>query len=276
MASLRFISFFAGIGGGDRGFEQAGYQCVAQIEAAAEPRTVLAAHWPAVPLFGDVRGLLWPLLPVAELYIISDPCQRNTMANSRIADGKTPQSLWRYALGGVAVRRPTYVVRENPTHQRKDAPSSHEIVAADLENLGYECTIIDMQGGEVSSVSRQRTFVCAGLGQAGRRLGELLDRRRCSKGDWPSHGSQAQPFAALTCHPFRYDNRDNFIAYPDGRCRVLSHAERLRAQGFPEEWLDALGPVGLHTVAKLTGNAWPPFMARFIGRLLNESTEDIA
>ena len=265
---MRFISFFAGIGGGDMGFENAGHKCVCQIESAIKPRTVLHSHWPGVLLLGDIHGLLCDILPHADLYIVSDPCQRNTVANSRIADGKTPESLWNTARDIIKKRLPTYVVRENPTHQRLDAPSSHAIVAKDLENYGYECTIIDMQGGEISGVSRQRTFVCAGIGSSGERLGELLDRNRCSKRDWPAHGSQAQPFAALTCHPQRYDNRDNFIAYPNGRCRVLSHAERLRAQGFPENWLDALGPVGLHTVSKLTGNAWPPFMARYIGNLL--------
>ena len=265
---MTFVSFFAGIGGGDLGFEAAGHVCLAQIENDPICRQVLRAHWSATAILGDIHHVDAADLPKAGLHIVSDPCQMNTTANSRINSGRTQPSLWREAYRIISETRPAFVVRENPTHQRKDAPSRHEYVAAQLENSGYVCTIIDMQGGEVSGVSRQRTFVCAGLGPAGERLHQLLARHRCAKRDWPSHGSAAQPFAALTCHPYRYDNRDNIVAYPDGRCRVLGVRERLRAQGLPQTWLDCLGGVGLFRAAKLTGNAWPPFMAEFIGRLL--------
>ncbi len=273
MASLRFIDFFAGIGAGGKGFEEAGHKCVAVMENDRTCQAILLHHSPSVPLFQDVRWTLPALLPVADLYTISDPCQANTCANSRANNGRLAPSFWRDAFRYIRSRTPDFVIRENPTHQRRNAPSRHEYVASDLEKVGYVCTIIDMQGGEISGVSRQRTFVCAGLGSAGERLRECLARHRCDKRNWPKIGSPAIPFAALTCHPYRYDNRDNFILYRDGRVRVLSRKERLLAQGLPETWLDCLGEVSLMKCAKLTGNAWPVFMARFIGRCLYEATE---
>jgi len=283
MASLRFISLFAGIGGGDKGMEDSGHCCVAQMENDPVCRKVLSHHWPGLLVDGEGKGIFWGKgdiegvwpgdLPEADFYTVSDPCQRNTMANTRIKDGRTPPSLWGEAYMLIVARKPRFVLRENPTRVRREAPSRPERVAECLERIGYECTIIDMQGGQVSGVSRQRTFVCAGLGYAGVRLRELLGRHRCSKRDWPKIGSAQIPFRALTCHPYRYDNRDNFIAYADGRLRVLSRTERLRAQGFPEDWLDCLGEPSLMRVAKLTGNAWPSFMAKWLGRLLWEATE---
>lgn len=283
MGSLRFISFFAGIGGGDIGMEAAGHQCVGQIENDPVCRKVLSHHWPGLlidghadGLFvgkGDIEGVHGSELPAADAYIISDPCQRNSLANTRIKDGRTSPSLWGDAYTVIHARPPQFVIRENPTRIRKDAPSPPEVVAECLERIGYECCIVDMQGGEVSGVSRQRTFVCAGLGPAGKRLCELLARDRCAKRVWPKIGSPQIPFRALTRHPYRYDNRDNFVAYRDGRVRVLSRAERLRAQGFPEDWLACLGDPSLMRVAQLTGNAWPTFIAEYIGKLLYTASD---
>ena len=276
---MKFISFFAGIGGGDKGFEAAGHECVGQIEQDPVCRRVLRHHWPHIFMpgdeshpyaNGDIEFVASGDLPEAALYIVSDPCQQNSRANSRIQNGVSPRSLWAAAYLLVHLKRPTFVIRENPTLIRKDAPSSAERVAADLERIGYVCTIIDIQGSQVSGVSRQRTFVCAGIGPAGQRFRDVLRGYKCTKGDWPAHGSAEAPFAALTCHPRRYDSRDNFIVEPDGRVRVLSGRERLRGQGFPETWLECLGEVSLTRATKLTGNAWPVFMAEYIGRLVTE------
>jgi len=51
---MRFLSFFAGIGGLDLGMEQAGHQCVGQVEIDPFCRTILAKHWPDVPRWSDI------------------------------------------------------------------------------------------------------------------------------------------------------------------------------------------------------------------------------
>ena len=50
----KFISLFAGVGGFDLGMEQAGHECVAQVEWDKNAAGVLKHRWPNVPLFCDV------------------------------------------------------------------------------------------------------------------------------------------------------------------------------------------------------------------------------
>jgi DNA (cytosine-5)-methyltransferase 1 len=271
MASkFTFVSHFSGIGAGDLGLYFAGFTCLAHIEADRRCREVLAHHWPAVPNFEDIRTIDLSVLPEADLHLVTDPCQCNTAANSRYHD-RPRECLWPYSLAIIAAKRPQYVCRENPTRQRRNAPATHETVAIDLEELGYVSTIIDCQAGEVCGVSRRRTIVAAGLGPAGHSLRKRLDQHRCTIRDWPKDASSAMPFAALTCHPYRYDSRDNFIAYPDGRIRVLSHGERLRAQGLPETWLDCLGRPSLWQCAQMSGNALPVYLARWFGDIVRRT-----
>ena len=54
MKQLTFVSLFAGVGGFDLGFEQAGMKCVGQVEIDKHCQKVLQKHWPDVPLHDDV------------------------------------------------------------------------------------------------------------------------------------------------------------------------------------------------------------------------------
>jgi DNA (cytosine-5)-methyltransferase 1 len=55
--TLTFGSLFAGVGGFDMGFEQAGWDCKFQVEWDKNCRTILDKHWPDV----DPNGLMFPM-----------------------------------------------------------------------------------------------------------------------------------------------------------------------------------------------------------------------
>lgn len=80
--TLRFCSAFAGIGGFDYGFELAGMTCVSQIEVDKHARSVLAHHWPDVPLLGDIRDVSGTDLGDIDVLVGGFPCQDVSIANT--------------------------------------------------------------------------------------------------------------------------------------------------------------------------------------------------
>ena len=48
MTGLTYVSLFSGVGGFDLGFDQAGWECVAQVEWDKHCQQILARHWPDV------------------------------------------------------------------------------------------------------------------------------------------------------------------------------------------------------------------------------------
>lgn len=132
--SITFVSLFTGIGGLDRGLEMATMQCVAQVESDPYAIKILEKEWPAVPKIHDIRDAGAANLPRSDFIVGGDPCQRNSNA-------------WRHgtgdeSLGGEFIRildecRPRFVLRENPSVVRRDAPWSWQHFRSELERLGY-------------------------------------------------------------------------------------------------------------------------------------------
>ncbi len=85
----KFISLFAGVGGFDLGMEQAGHECVAQVEWDKNAAGVLKHRWPNVPLFCDVSKVSADDLPDCEFITYGFPCQDLSIAGQRKGlDGK--------------------------------------------------------------------------------------------------------------------------------------------------------------------------------------------
>ena len=85
----KFISLFAGVGIFDLGMEQAGHECVAQVEWDKNAAGVLKHRWPNVPLFCDVSKVSADDLPDADFITYGFPCQDLSVAGKREGlDGK--------------------------------------------------------------------------------------------------------------------------------------------------------------------------------------------
>ena len=85
----KFISLFAGVGGFDLGMEQAGHECVAQVEWDKNAAGVLKHRWPNVPLFCDVSKVSADDLPDCDFITYGFPCQDLSVAGKREGlDGK--------------------------------------------------------------------------------------------------------------------------------------------------------------------------------------------
>ena len=70
-----YISLFSGVGGFDLGFDEAGWECVGQVEWDKNCQAVLNHHWPDVPKWWDVSEVSGYDLPEADAIIFGSPCQ---------------------------------------------------------------------------------------------------------------------------------------------------------------------------------------------------------
>ncbi len=140
-SALGVASFFAGIGGFDVAFENAGFKVVMQCEISPFCKRVLKHHWPDVPLHADIK-LLEPV-DIPESAIVwcgGFPCQDVSLANQGKRQGlKGKRSGLFYEFARlVKERKPKWLVLENVpgllnSHDGKDFQG----VLEELDELGY-------------------------------------------------------------------------------------------------------------------------------------------
>lgn len=81
--SIKVVSLFAGIGGFDLAFDQAGFEIVAHVEKDANCRKLLASKWPNVIALDDVRTAGKHNLPDCDVIVGGSPCQGFSVAGLR-------------------------------------------------------------------------------------------------------------------------------------------------------------------------------------------------
>lgn len=158
METMNVLDVFSGIGGFSLGLERAGMRTVAFCEIDTFARSVLAKHWPDVPIHGDVRSLRG--VPLSGL------------VDRRQAEGLERRSE-RPAL------RPDWIVIENVGHTwRRWVPELRRL----LHGIGYASVPFRVRASDVGAPhERSRIFVVANAD------GELL---RQLQGWWSGPGRQ--------------------------------------------------------------------------------------
>jgi DNA (cytosine-5)-methyltransferase 1 len=133
---MRFISLCAGIGGIDRGLEQAGHECVGQVEIDPFCRQVLAKHWPHIPQLEDVRSFRGHEFGEFEMLVAGYPCQPFSHASAGRRKGEQDERhLWPEINRIVRTVQPQFVLLENvPAHLELGFGT----VLADLAESGYD------------------------------------------------------------------------------------------------------------------------------------------
>jgi len=170
---MKMLSLFSGIGGIDLAAEWAGVDTVAFCEIDPFCQKVLKKHWPAVPVFDDVKQLNKQTL--LDAGVISDeqsidiicggfPCQPFSVAGKR--KGKSDdRDLWPEMFRVIQELKPTWVVGENVANF---VNMELERTLVDLESEGYTAqTFIIPACGVDAKHQRYRTFVVAYSGSLG-------------------------------------------------------------------------------------------------------------
>ena len=157
---MRIGSLFSGVGGLEKGLEDAGLgHTVWQVEQDAYCRAVLAKHWPDAERFDDVRTVGASVLAAVDLICGGFPCQDVSSAGKRAGLAGARSGLWFEYLRVVTELRPQWVVVENVASGARDW---FDQVVEGLERQGYACLPVPIAASDVGAPHRRdRVFVIA-------------------------------------------------------------------------------------------------------------------
>lgn len=165
-------SLFAGIGGFDLGFENAGFHTSWQVEIDPICKAVLSDRFPHATQFDDVRNCLPQIrdLPnggAVDVIIGGFPCQDVSMAGKRAGLNGKRTGLFFAAAEIVRTIKPKFVVLENVTGliNSNDGKDLQTVIET-LAQCGYVgfWRVLDSRYFGVPQ-KRRRIFLVAGLGE---------------------------------------------------------------------------------------------------------------
>ena len=106
-------SLFSGIGGIDKGFQDAGWEVAYQVESDGFCNRVLQEHWPEVPRWGDIRTVRGSELPPVDCCAAGVPCQDVSVAGKRAGlNGERTGLFWEF-VRILEETRPRWFLFEN-------------------------------------------------------------------------------------------------------------------------------------------------------------------
>ena len=252
---MKFISFFAGIGGIDLGLERAGHECVGQCEIDPYAIKVLEKHWPDVPRFGDITKVVADELPEADLWAGGFPCQDISVAGKgKGLDGERSGLFFDF-MRLVREVRPKFLLMENVAAL---VVRGLDRVLGTLAESGYDAEWSCVPACAMGAPhSRDRLFLIAN------RVGV-----RCCT------GSNNQQEYAIPTRPSLWETSKGWTRWEDIQRWFVSiiqnsdrdrHAARdIRASNGIPNRVDRI---------RGCGNAVVPQVAEYIGRLLMEASK---
>jgi DNA-cytosine methyltransferase len=246
-------SLFAGIGGFDLGFENAGYRSAWQVELNPINRAVLADRFPHAQQFEDVRQCGAHNLSPVDVLTAGFPCQDISVAGARESNRETRglrgarSGLFWEVVRILKETQPRWVVLENVVNLLA-VNDSHdfETVIRALAECGYVgfWRVLNAQYFGVPQ-QRRRILLVAGYRRmppsscwlTPRQWTQYLQRLSRSNG----HGRR-MPGLPILYWPRKPDPRSlwavplSSLTRTDG-IRWLSGSERLRMMGFASDWM---------------------------------------
>lgn len=162
-----FVSLFAGVGGFDLGFEQAGHTCVGQVEIDKHAQNILKKHWPDVPLHDDVKTAVeWAkeidLIGKVDIVCGGFPCQDVSVAGKRAGIAGSRSGLFWDAIRFAQEVKAQIIILENvPGLLSSNQGRDFGTVISAMADAGYshiEWRILDSQFFGVPQ-RRRRIFI---------------------------------------------------------------------------------------------------------------------
>ena len=110
---MRFIDWFAGVGGFRLALESAGHKCVWSCEIDKQARKVYAARFGHEPEAGDIEQIKPEEIPNADIWVGGFPCQDVSVAGRREGTGGARTGLVYKLFDLARIKKPRYILLEN-------------------------------------------------------------------------------------------------------------------------------------------------------------------
>lgn len=261
-------STFTGIGGADLGFEAAGFKIAWQCELDAWKRSVLAAHWPSIPIYEDIARLCvedWVDNPEpVDVMIGGFPCQDLSIAGKRKGFSGERSVLAFEFLRVAETLKPRWLVLENvpgllSSNKGLDFQRLlSEVVASGYGGLAWRC--LDARYFGVPQ-RRRRIFIVARRAEAGvdpRTASGLALRALCESGSgdttpcippWQEAtatvgggADEGRIVGALSAQGYTQYTDQEFVRagqlVTDHDVVAFRKSARVRSDDTPETWVD--------------------------------------
>lgn len=300
---MRVLSLCTGIGGDAAAFQQAGlpHEMVAVAEFNPLAASALAQKFPGIRNLGDITAIdTWKdFYGKVDLLIAGIPCQPYSSAGKRRGVNDR-RDLSREVLRIVAAVAPKFLLIENvPQFATVDCGRSFRAFTGGLRAAGYTTGHRVIDASDFVAQRRKRLFVCGHRGAAGTPPSEILalaagGAGRAQAGTDVPVSTPAVPAGGPTVlHPPRLGtlmasgsgtscaglkgHELDFLVVQEfpGHGLVVRRPtplEALRAQGFPDDWLDGVTyrgrPLRDTEKYRLVGNSWPvPVTAAILSQI---------
>lgn len=278
---MQIVGLFAGIGGLEVGFGQAGHKTIMTSEILPAARAVLERRLPQTELVGDVREV--KALPAGTDAIVAGfPCQDLSQAGLTAGLDGDRSGLVEEIFRLMAKSRPRWVVLENVPFmlQLRHGNAMRRIVQS-IEDLGYlwAWRVVDTNGFGLPQ-RRERVFLVAS--REGDPADVLLTEDnpwerpktaigRVAHGFYWTEGRGGLGWAVNAIPTLKNGSAIGIpsppaILMPDGRVIKPDIRDAERLQGFPENWTLPAEDVGrASTRWGLVGSAVSVPVAAWLG-----------
>lgn len=164
--NLKCASFFAGVGGIDKGFEKAGFETIYANEMDKNAGMTYKANYPNVHLdVCDIRDLDEKKdIPAFDIMLAGFPCQAFSVAGYRqgFDDEKGRGNLFFELVRIIKAKKPKIVFLENVKNLvSHDDGKTFTVISDTLENLGYHVKPMVLNASSYGNIpqTRERIYI---------------------------------------------------------------------------------------------------------------------
>ena len=283
--SLRHVGLFAGIGGIERGLQQAGHRTLMLCEKDEAASAVLRRKFPGVRLHDDIRSLL-DLPRGTDMISAGFPCQDLSQVGRTRGLSGQKSSLVAHLFRLLENRSVPWVLLENvPFMLHLERGHAMTYLIERFEELGYKWAyrVVDTMSFGLPH-RRQRVFLIASLSEDPRHVlladdvGPPPNSRsaaRRANGFYWTEGNRGLGWAVDAIPTLKPGSGVGVpsppaIVMPDGLIGKPSIRDAERLQGFPSGWTTAARAVVADRHRwRLVGNSVSVPVSKWIGRRLS-------